>query len=74
MVVYGRNVAARRATFAFLRSLGLEPIEWEQAVAATGKGTPHNLEAVRAAMSTAQAVVVVLTAEDQAGLLPQLEA
>lgn len=72
MVVHGRNEAARNAMFAFLRSLALVPIEWEQAVAATGMGSPHNLEAVRAAMDIAQAVVVVLTAEDQAGLLPAL--
>jgi hypothetical protein len=74
MVVFGRNTAARDAIFTFLRSVGLSPIEWETAVAETGMGSPHNLDAVHAAMSAAQAVVVVLTAEDQAGLLPQLAA
>jgi hypothetical protein len=58
--------------FTFLRALGLAPIEWEQAVAETGMGSPHNLDAVRAAMDVAQAVVVISTAEDQAGLLPDL--
>ena len=58
--------------FHFLRALGLDPIEWEAAIRETGMGSPHNLEAVRAAMDVAQAVVVVLTAEDQAGLLPAL--
>ena len=72
MVVHGRNLATRNAIFTFLRALGLEPIEWEVAVAETGMGSPHNLEAVRAAMDLGQAVVVVLTAEDQAGLLPEL--
>jgi predicted nucleotide-binding protein len=72
MVVHGRNQAARNAMFAFLRSIGLEPIEWEEAVAETGMGSPHNLEAVRSAMDVGQAVVVILTAEDQAGLLPTL--
>jgi predicted nucleotide-binding protein len=72
MVVHGRNLAARSAMFTFLRSIGLEPIEWEEAIAQTGMGSPHNLEAVRAAMSIAQAVVVILTAEDQAGVLPSL--
>lgn len=72
MVVHGRNMATRNATFTFLRAIGLEPIEWEAAVAETGMGSPHNLEAVRAAMDIGQAVVVVLTAEDQAGLLPEL--
>lgn len=74
MVVYGRNTQTRDAIFMFLRSLGLSPIEWEQAVAETGLASPHNLVAVRAAMDVGQAVVVVLTAEDQAGLLPDLGA
>lgn len=56
----------------FLRALGLAPIEWEEAVRETGMGSPHNLDAVWAAMDLGQAVVVVLTAEDQAGVLPQL--
>ena len=58
--------------FTFLRALGLRPIEWEKAVAETGLASPHNLEAVRAAMDIGQAVVVLLTAEDRAGLLPAL--
>lgn len=72
MVVYGRNERARAAMFGFLRALGLSPIEWDEAVNATGKGTPHNLEAVRAAMAGAQAVVVLLTAEDEARIHPSL--
>jgi len=72
MVVHGRNNRARDALFTFLRALGLEPIEWEEAIAETGIGAPHNFDAVRAAMDVAKAVVVVLTAEDQAGLLPAL--
>lgn len=72
MVVHGRNNKARDAIFTFLRALGLEPIEWEEAIAETGMGAPHNFDAVRAAMDVATAVVVVLTAEDRAGLLPDL--
>ena len=72
MVVYGRNLDARDAVFTFLRSLKLSPIQWEEAIAETGMGSPHNLDAVEAAMDIAQAVVVILTPEDQAGLLPQL--
>jgi predicted nucleotide-binding protein len=72
MVVFGRNMAARNAMFSFLRSLHLAPIEWEQAVAATGEASPHNSVAVRRAMQSAQAIVVILTAEERAGLLPVL--
>ncbi len=72
MVVHGRNNAARAAMFIFLRAIGLDPIEWEDAIEATRLGSPHNLTAVRAAMDLARAVVVVLTAEDRAGLIPEL--
>ncbi len=68
MVVYGRNDGCRRAMFTFLRALGLVPIEWEDAIAATGRGSPHNLEAVEAAMRRAQAVVVLLSPDDEARL------
>lgn len=70
MVVHGRNAQALDALRAFLQSLGLEPILWEDPVAETGEGSPHNLNAVMAAMAMAQAVVVLLTAEDEARLLP----
>ncbi len=72
MVVHGRNLRLRTAIFTFLRALGLRPIEWEDAIAATGMASPHNLAAVRAAMDVAQTVVVLLTAEDRAGLIPEL--
>lgn len=72
MVVHGRNLKARDAMFQFLRAVGLAPIPWHEAVSETGMGSPHNLTAVRAAMDVAQAVVVVLTSEERAGLLPGL--
>jgi predicted nucleotide-binding protein len=72
MVVHGRNLEARDAMFRFLRSVDLAPIPWHEAVTETGIGSPHNLAAVRAAMDMAQAVVVILTPEERAGLLPQL--
>lgn len=70
MIVHGRNSAALNALRAFLQSLGLQPILWEDAIEETGEGSPHNLNAVMAAMSLAQAVVVLFTAEDEARLLP----
>jgi predicted nucleotide-binding protein len=69
MVVHGRNSAALDAMRAFLASVGLEPILWEDAVEQTGTGSPHNLDAVQAAMALAQAVIVIFTAEDQARLM-----
>ena len=71
MIVHGRNAAALNALRAFLHSLGLVPVLWEDAIEETGEGSPHNLDAVTAAMSMAQAVVVLFTAEDEARLLPR---
>ena len=41
MVVYGRNAQATRALFDFLRALGLQPLEWDQLVAAMDTATPY---------------------------------
>lgn len=70
-VVHGRNARARDAMFEFLRSIGLQPIEWTQAVKATRKGAPHNMEVVVAAFQRAAAVVVLLTPDDEARLKPE---
>lgn len=73
MIVHGRNTAALNALRSFLQALGLVPILWEDAIAETGEGSPHNLDAVIAAMSLAQAVVVLFTAEDEARLLARFQ-
>lgn len=69
-VVHGRNVAARDAVFAFLRAIGLQPLEWSQALKATGKPSPYVGEILDAAFRTAAAVVVLLTPDDEAMLKP----
>lgn len=63
-VVHGRNIAAKKAMFAFLRSLDLSPIEWDQAVELTEPGAPFTGEALVAGLDDAQAVVVLLTGDD----------
>src|ERR1039458_892487 len=40
-VVYGRNEGLRKSLFAFLRSVGLLPTEWNSAIAQTKKGSPY---------------------------------
>ena len=40
-VVYGRNEKLRKSLFAFLRSVGLAPIEWDSAIAHTKKGSAY---------------------------------
>jgi predicted nucleotide-binding protein len=72
MVIHGRNEPARAAVFGILSALGLEPIEWDDAVKESGKASPHNLEAVRAAMDAAQVIVALFTPDDIAHLRHEL--
>jgi len=63
-VVHGRDTAARGALFAFLRSIGLEPIEWAKAVQMSGEATPHIGTILNTAFEAASAVVVLLTPDE----------
>lgn len=67
-VVHGRNEEVRRDIFSFLRAIGLEPIEWTKAVEMTGKAAPYVGEILDAALDNAQAIVVVMTPDDEARL------
>jgi Predicted nucleotide-binding protein containing TIR-like domain len=67
-VVHGRNGAARAAMFAFLRAIGLDPIEWSEAVKMTGEGSPYIGQVLDTAFDAAQAIVVLLTPDDVAYL------
>jgi len=71
-VVHGRNEHARTGIFTFLRALHLHPIEWEEAVELTNKGTPEITDVLEAAFSNCQAVIVVFTGDDLAHLQPHL--
>ena len=70
-VVHGRNDGARKALFDFLRAIGLKPVEWSEAVRATGKASPYIGEILDAAFSRAHAVVVLFTPDDEARLREQ---
>jgi len=70
-VVHGRNEIARRAMFDFLRSLSLDPIEWNQAIKSTGKPAPFIGEVLDKAFEVAQAVIVLITGDDIAKLKNQ---
>ncbi|SCG80306.1 Predicted nucleotide-binding protein containing TIR-like domain-containing protein [Micromonospora echinaurantiaca] len=67
-VIHGRNEAARKGLFDFLRSIGLDPIEWSEAIRLTGKGSPYIGQVLDAAFGAAQAVVVLQTPDDVAYL------
>lgn len=67
-VVHGRDIATKDALFQFLRALGLKPLEWSHAVALTQQGSPYVGEVLDAAFHHAQAVVVLLTPDDEVRL------
>lgn len=67
-VVHGRDAAARASMFDFLRSIGLTPIEWNEAIRMTGKAAPFIGEILDAAFNSAQAVVVISTPDDEVRL------
>jgi len=67
-VAHGRNQAVRNSMFSFLRAIGLHPIEWSEAVMATGSASPYVGEILDAAFAQARAVVILLTPDDEAYL------
>jgi len=70
-VVHGRNEELRQSMFRFLRALGLDPIEWRQAIAATGKTNPYIGQILDAGFRLAYSAVVILTGDDEAKLRGQ---
>ena len=67
-VVYGRNLMARDGLFDFLRAVDLHPLEWSEAVRATGRASPYIGQILDAAFSRAHAVLVLFTPDDEARL------
>jgi predicted nucleotide-binding protein len=54
--------------FDFLRSIGLQPLEWTQAIRKTGEASPYVGTVLDTAFREAAAVVVLLTPDDEAKL------
>ncbi len=71
-VVHGRDERLREAMFSFLRSIGLKPLEWSEAIALTGSGSPFVGQILDTAFSDAQAFVVLLTGDDESRLRQHL--
>jgi len=67
-VIHGRDERLRRGMFEFLRSIGLEPLEWTKAIALTGKASPYIGEILKAAFNHALAVVALFSPDDEARL------
>jgi predicted nucleotide-binding protein len=71
-VVSGRDEQVRRAMFLFLRQLDLRPLEWEDAVRASGQSAPYIGSVVAQMPSLAQAALILLTPDDVVTLHPAL--
>lgn len=71
-VVHGRDLAAKKAVCDLIRDVDLRSVEWEELVAATGSASPYVGDAVTLAFKMVQAVVVLLTPDDEARLHPDL--
>lgn len=71
-VVHGRDGRLRTDFFSFLRALDLQPIEWSEALKFTGKPSPYIGEILDSAFENAQAVIVLLSSDDEVRLLPEL--
>jgi predicted nucleotide-binding protein len=67
-LVHGRNLGIKEEIDAFLRKLELKPVWWEDARSATGKAMPFTFEIVEAGLGMAQAVLVLMTGDDEVRL------
>jgi predicted nucleotide-binding protein len=72
-VVFGRNHNQRDAMYEYLRSLGLEPIDWIRAKELTKVPMPTIFQVVDAGMRNAQACIVLITGDDVGYLRPELQ-
>jgi Predicted nucleotide-binding protein containing TIR-like domain len=72
-VIHGRNDAARRAMFDFLRSIGLQPLEWSQLIRETRKASPYVGEVLDKGFEVAQAAIALMTPDDMARLRMSLQ-
>jgi predicted nucleotide-binding protein len=67
-VVHGRDLRLRDNVYAFLRSIGLEPLSFSVAARMTNNAAPYVGEVLDSAFESAQAILVLFTPEDEAKL------
>lgn len=67
-VVHGRDTQLNTDMFAFLRAIGLNPLEWSQAIKGARGANPHVDEIIYAAMEKVQGVLVMFSPDEEAKL------
>lgn len=71
-LIHGRDHTANEDMKTLLRSAGLVPIDWEEAVRWTGKLSPSVFEVISIAIPRVQAVICLFTPDETAQLRPEL--
>lgn len=71
-VVYGRDLLLRDSMFTFLRAINIQPIEFNELIWLYGSGTPYIGPIIDLAFEKAQAVVVMLTPDEDVALCDRL--
>jgi predicted nucleotide-binding protein len=72
MVIHGRNDKVKDSLFSFLRSLCIEPLEWDAHIDRTKDGSPYIGEVIIKAFSIAKTFIVLMTPDDLACLREDL--
>lgn len=67
-VVHGRDIQLNTDMFAFLRAIGLNPLEWSQAIKGARGVNPHVDEVIYDAMEKVQGVLVMFSPDEEARL------
>lgn len=63
-VIHGRDQRARHEVYIFLRAIGLDPIEWHEALDIAGGGAPFIGDVLDAVLKSHGAFIVLLTPDD----------
>jgi predicted nucleotide-binding protein len=66
--VHGRDAQLNTDMFAFLRAIGLNPLEWTQAIKGAKGANPHVDEIIYSAMEKVQGVLVMFSPDEEARL------
>ena len=64
MIIYGHDIEAKNALFDWLRTIGLQPREWNQLVSASGSASPYIGDVLRNALQVVQAVIAFFTPDE----------
>ena len=67
-VVHGRDIQLNTDMFAFLRAIGLNPLEWSQAIRGAKGANPHIDDVIYDAMEKVQGVLVMFSPDEVARL------